>query len=55
MDGSKELAASLQSDHAGTTSSLCGTATYFVPEAVMGLQYVYQIDWWSLGPILNEM
>jgi len=55
LNGSEEFVSSLQSDRTDTTSSLCGTATYFAPEVIMGLPYSYEIDSWSLGTILYEM
>jgi len=55
MNGSEELVSSLQLDRADTTSSLCGTATYFAPEVITGLPYSYDIDWWGLGTVLYEM
>lgn len=38
MNGSEELVSSLQPDRADTTNSICGTARYFAPEVIMGLQ-----------------
>lgn len=55
MNGSEELVSSLLLYHADTTSSHCGTASYFAPEVILGLPYSYGIDWWSLGTVLYEM
>ena len=33
----------------------CGTRGYWAPEMVRGSQYLYSVDWWSLGVTLVEL
>ena len=33
----------------------CGTRGYWAPEMVKGEQYLYSVDWWSLGVTLVEL
>ncbi|ORZ08141.1 kinase-like domain-containing protein [Absidia repens] len=38
-----------------TTSTFCGTSEYIGPEILLGEQYSYAVDYWSLGTLIYEM
>ena len=38
-----------------TTSSFCGTSEYVAPEIILGKNYDYSVDLWSLGILIYEM
>ncbi|ORZ24529.1 kinase-like domain-containing protein [Absidia repens] len=39
----------------GKSNTICGTLEYIAPEILMGLDYDYVVDWWSLGILLYDM
>jgi serine/threonine protein kinase len=39
----------------GKTNTICGTVEYMSPEVLMGLEYDYVVDWWSLGILMYDM
>lgn len=38
-----------------TCKSLLGTPEYIAPEVLLGKEYDYAVDWWSLGAVLFDM
>lgn len=39
----------------GKTRTNCGTAAYLAPEVLLGKEYDYRIDVWSLGVLITEL
>lgn len=39
----------------GTCKSMLGTPEYMAPEILLGQEYDYAVDWWSLGALMHDL